>query len=93
VEDRNGAALLDDSHGSCNCETPTFRSPPPPYPPIQGPAALERRVSHNLWSHYVNMVRDDSVPDYGDEYGVVLNSIVDLCRLEPSQLLSNRVYS
>ncbi len=75
VEDKYGAALLDGS----NCEIPTFQSSPPPYPPIQGPTALERQVSHNLISHYVDMVQDgSSLPDHGDEYGVVLDSLVGL---------------
>ena len=76
------AALFDDSHGGCDCEFPTvtFRSPPPSYPPIQGPIALERQVSHNLISHYVDMVRDDQ----GDEYGVFLDSFIDLYSFEPT---------
>ena len=46
-------------------DRPVYQSPPPLYPPIQGPAAVEAGITHNLLSHYVDMSHQDASGTYG----------------------------
>jgi len=50
-------------------EEPSFRSPPPAYPPIRGQSAIDNGMDHNLMSHYVDMLHADDSGAYGRVYG------------------------
>jgi len=62
ARDGNGVASLD---GNLVQDSPVYHSPPPLYLPIQGPAAVEAGITHNLLSHYVDMSHQDASGTYG----------------------------